>query len=104
MLPLLTLRTLTVDQEQSCKEISYQAAVINTIRTLNVQSSEKYETPILLYSMCLDSLNGWKSLASAMLNKELKPRVPTANSQICSRDLFPKLGDIFRTLASRYSF
>ena len=49
MLPLLTLRTLTVDQEQSCKEISYQAADINTIRTLNVQSSEKYETPILLY-------------------------------------------------------
>ena len=39
--------------------------------------------------MCLDSLNGWKSLASAMLNKELKPRVPTANSQICSRDLSP---------------
>ena len=78
MLPLLTLRTLTVDQEQSRKEISYQAADINTIRTLNVQSSEECETPNCC--MCLDSLNGWKSLASAMLNKEWKPRVPTAYS------------------------
>ena len=73
MLPLLTLRALTVDQEQSCKEISYQAADINTNRTLNVQSSEECETPNCC--MRLDSLNGWKSLASAMLNKEWKPRV-----------------------------
>ena len=56
MLPLLTLRALTVDQEQSCKEISYQAADINTIRTLKVQSSEECETPNCC--MCLDSLNG----------------------------------------------
>ena len=87
ILPLLTLRALSVDQEQSCKEISYQATDINTIRTLYVQSNERYETPYCY--MCLDSLNGWKSLASAMLNKEWKPRVPTANSQICSSDLFP---------------
>ena len=51
MLPLLTLRALTVDQEQSCKEISYQAADINTIRTLNVQSSEECETPTVVCAL-----------------------------------------------------
>ena len=65
MLPLLTLRALTVDQEQSCKEISYQAADINTNRyTLNVQSSEECET--LNCCMRLDAVsmggNPWPRL------------------------------------------
>ena len=84
MLPLLTLRAVTVDQEQSCKEISYQAADIKY--NSYPQCSEQRGMRDSNCCMCLDSLNGWKSLASAMLNKEWKPRVPTANAQ--QSDLF----------------
>ena len=43
------------------------------------------------FSLCVHSVNGWKSLASAMLNKKWKPRVPTKSDGlqwICSMDLF----------------